>query len=127
MIVTRENGIESRETVMREGFTVADVYYPNTCPWDYYGRKWLREMELVLAEKDIESQQIEVQQKNLIPMGSGPNGRVRFGDGMMPGCYKIAVPAEKLPEALDAIRHHQIDIKAWLDGDDSMPEILRKL
>ena len=59
------------------------------------------------------------------PQGSGPYGRVRFGDNMMPGIYRVAVPNDHLEAARNAIKLHEEEVHNWLHKNGPMPDACR--
>lgn len=120
-----ENGVEYRHEPTPEGWVEVDVYNPHSCPWDYYGNKHLIEMGNVLKAAGIEHQLLVTHRRKLHPMGSGPGGRVRFGDDMMPGIYRTAVAGKDVEAAYKALAAHQKAIHDWLHCGGSMPEALR--
>ena len=87
------------------GWEVVDEYYPcpTTCPWDYYGLCHQRQYGKVLKAAGIDFEALRTVETRIHPTGSGPNGRVRFGDDMMPGIYRIAVRIEDADRAHRAI------------------------
>lgn len=125
MIVSTEYGIESRETPVPEGFTVLESYTPHSCPWDCYGRNWVNETRAVLKNAGIDSVECSIKQSILHPRGSGPGGRVRVGDNMMPGIFRVAVPTESMGAAVQAMAEHQTAVKNWLYNGGKMPEACR--
>lgn len=120
-----ENGVAIRETALPAGMTVIETYHPHATPWDYYGGKWLREMSAVLAAAGIESTPLVTHRTRTSPAGSGPNGRVRFGDAMMPGIYRIAVADHSESAARAALAAHATAIRAWLHDGAPMPAVFR--
>jgi hypothetical protein len=89
-----QNGIEYNEPQVPEGYTLVDSYQPHSCPWDCYGNRHLGEVSNVMAEAGIEHVALVTHRRAVSPFPSGPNGRVRFGDDIMPGVYRLAVPSE---------------------------------
>lgn len=125
MNISVEYGIESRETPVPEGFTVVETYHPHSCPWDCYGRQFVRETQTVLKNAGIESVECSIRQTILHPHGSGPGGRVRLGDNMMPGAYRVAVKSDDMAKALQALEAHKTAIHDWLHNGGKMPEACR--
>lgn len=125
IVVTVEYGVESRETPVPDGFTVVETYHPHSCPWDCYGMKFVRETQTVLKSAGIDSVECSIRQTILHPRGSGPGGRVRMGDNMMPGVYRVAVATEDMPQAIEALAQHEAAIKNWLHNGGKMPEACR--
>jgi len=115
---TTENGIKKTETIPPKGFVIVDEYHPcsTVTPWDYYGNKHITEMKLVLEHAGIKSVACNVHEENMHPHGSGPGGRVRFGDAMMPGIYRTAVRKENVEAAKKAIEEHKKQAERWLKG-----------
>lgn len=117
-----QNGIEYNEPEIPAGFVVIDSYTPHSCPWDCYGNRHLRECSNVMTEAGIEHAALVTHRRVCAPFPSGPNGRVRFGDDMMPGEYRLAVPAAEAENASKALMGHRADVKAWIDGKRGMPK-----
>lgn len=117
---TDEHGNTVREHKVPDGFTVIDTYHPHSCPWDYYGMKHQRELQNVLAEVcDVALPNINLTLGH--PIGSGPGGRVRFGDNMTPGTFRLAVPADSVGKANAAIAAHKQAVDKWLWHGGEMP------
>jgi len=113
------NGVTVREQMVPHMFVVVDTYHPFTSitPWDCYGSKHMREIQRVLATTGIESVSLVESHTRNTPVGTGPNGRVRFGDNMMPSIYRVAVPKHDAPAAQTAIAAHKAEIDKWINGD----------
>ena len=122
MIVTIENGVETREVEHTEGFVRIATYYPSSCPWDCYVAKKAREWRCVLSAVDIACETPETHRTNLCPTPSGSSGYVRFGDNMMPGFVSLYVAPENETSAIAALASHSADIQAWIDGTGKMPK-----
>lgn len=112
-----------REQVVPPDYVVVDTYHPcsSTTPWDYHGGKHVREIKKVLLAANIESVSLVESHTHISPTGSGPNGRVRFGDNMMPGVYRVAVPEHDAPAAEAAIAAHKAKLDLWMDGGCELP------
>jgi hypothetical protein len=125
--VRTEHGLEVRESITPAGWQDVDTYTPSytIVPWDYYGRTHQHEIWNVLLASHIETLLLTTDRKQLHPIGSGPGGRVRFGDDMCPSTYRVAVKVEDLPKAIAAIDVHKEAVRAWLDGTAVMPEACR--
>lgn len=124
-----EHHIRVNQELPPEGWVIVDAYHPcsSVTPWDSYGNSHLAEIARVLKAAGIESMPLVTNQTNLIPSGTGPGGRVRFGDDMMPGIYETAVRTEDENRANVAIIAHQAVIQEWLkDPSKPMPEVLRQ-
>ena len=119
------HGVTHREEMVPHGFVVVDTYHPHTTPWDYQGNKHTGEVKRVLLDAGIESVSLVTTETNNTPHGSGPGGRVRFGDAMMPGVYRVAVPKHKAPAARVALACHQEAIDRWLHDGGEMPAACR--
>ena len=123
-----EHGCKIVEDVLPEGWTVVDSYEPcsSVCPWDCYGHRHQQEYSKVLAKANIECLLLEVRRSKLYPRGTGPHGRVRSGDEMLPGIYKVAVRTADQVQACVAITEHKAEIAKWLaDFSYPMPEACR--
>lgn len=123
--ITREHGVETRTEVTPPGWCDVVSFYPNTTPWDYRGGKHQREMMTVLRNAGIESIGLITHERRTSPHGSGPGGRVRFGDDMLPGCYRVAVRDGDKIRAIRALDAHRQAIRDWLNGRSAMPEACR--
>lgn len=123
--VRSENGLEIRHEETPEGTVEVDSHVPNAGPWDYYGGKHQRTIMKVLRAAGLSPVPLVTHRRNLSPMGSGPGGRVRFGDDMVPGVYRVAVPRGQSPAAAAAILSHRADVDRWLFHDGAMPEVYR--
>ncbi len=121
------NNVETRHQEVPEGWTEIDVYTPcsSTTPWDYYGMKHWNELSSVLRSAGIECQKLMTSRRIIHPQGSGPGGRVRFGDDMIPGTYRIAVAEIDVDRANLAISDHRAAVRDWLDNGGPMPEACR--
>lgn len=116
------NGIESREQLTPHGWTDVWLYTPHSCLWDYYGSKAQRERMYVLGAAGVECEPLVTSMRRTAPAGTGPGGRVRFGDDMMPGVYRVAVPNLQVTAAIVALDAHDAAIGAWLlDTGSPMP------
>lgn len=124
IIVTTENGICTREEQCPEGWTEVVIYRPNrsTTPWDYYGMSELRRFSGVLKDAGIRSKKLRTYEEAVSPHGSGPGGRVRFGDSMMPGVYRLAVNKEDEAAAVAAIAEHRAAMDQWVFHDGPKPK-----
>ncbi len=121
MLKTRtyiRDGVTITEQVVPHLFVVVDTYHPcqSTVPWDCYGRDHQKEIKRVLINAGIESVDLCENHVNNAPAGSGRGGMVRFGDNMMPGVYRVAVPKERVDAAMAAIAQHKKEVEAWIQG-----------
>lgn len=121
--VYNERGIRYRQMVCPEGYTIIDEYVPHhsVTPWDLYGLKHQQEYAKVLIAAGIVPQLLTTHRTRLWPIGSGPGGRVRCGDDMLPGVYSIAVLQSDVAYARQAITSHELEIQQWLAGLTAMP------
>jgi hypothetical protein len=117
---------ETRHPVVPSGWVEVYSYTPchTLCSPDCYGLKDMREKGRVLDAVCIEHVKLETHHKTIYPQGSGPGGMVRFGDGMVPSDYRVAVPERNRKAAEVAIREHQDAVKAWLYEDGEIPKAL---
>ena len=120
----QEDGVDIREQKCPSGWTVIDVYHPHTTPWDSYGRQHQSEFGYVLREAGIPHITLTTNMERLHPIGSGPNGRVRFGDSTMAGTYKIAVPDGQVAAGDQAIAAHRQAVTDWLHNGGPMPDAI---
>lgn len=121
MLTTTEHGVEIIQDELPIGYVVIDVYHPHSTPWDYHGNRHQREMLNVLRAATISPVCLKERHRKLYPMGSGRNGSLRFGDDMMPGVYRIAVPENEEELAIKVIAQHKQEVSDWLDGKTGMP------
>jgi len=131
-IITSEvSGIEHSIQLPPIGYIAVAVYSPHSTPWDYYGMKQCHEWEAIMKasylnnEAPIPCITLEKKARRISPHGSGPGGRVRFGDDMMPSLYSLVVPAEFVTLAKLKIECHKLDVEEWLDGASPMPAVTR--
>ena len=127
METTREyvlNGVKIHETMVPDMYVVVDSYRPpQSCtPWDYYGNSHQKEIGRVLKAEGIEFTFCNIRETKMNPRGSGPGGRVRFGDSMMPGEYRIAVRKRDVEKATAAIERHKKAVIEWLEGNGPKPQ-----
>jgi hypothetical protein len=110
------------EDAVPEGYVEVDTYHPcpTVTPWDYYGGKHQREISLVLRAADIPHILLRTTERLKHPVGTGPRGSVRFGDDMMPGVFRVAVPNQYESRAHGAILAHKSRVAEWLKNP-SMP------
>jgi hypothetical protein len=120
-----EHNVEISHQPTPDGMVDVATYNPHSTPWDYHGGKFQREMIKVLAGAGIEGAALTTNRRNLVPMGTGPYGRVRFGDDMLPGTFRVAVKSEDRNAALAAIEAHKAAIDRWLNEGGTMPEACR--
>lgn len=113
--IVKENGVETRTTVCPEGYVEVDSHTPSITSSDYYGLRHQEELRAVLQSALIESIALVTHKRRISPMGSGPGGRVRFGDDMMPSTYRIAVKIEDQPDAILKLQEHAITQRAYFD------------
>lgn len=127
-ILTREyqeHGIFNRERYIDdENWEIIDTYTPcsSVTPWDAYGVKHQRELMSVFADAGIECIAFDTYRRIISPFGTGPGGRVRFGDDMMPSTYMIAIPKKDKGLAIAAIEQFRRAVHAWLYEKGPMPK-----
>ncbi len=121
--VYQEHGTRVMEDVLPDGYTVIDTFHPcgTVTPWDYHGMRHQREYIRVLRAAGIEAIALTTSRRILHPHGTGPGGRVRFGDDMTPGTYRLAVPSEVALLATLALENHRADILNWLNNGGQIP------
>jgi hypothetical protein len=108
-------GVEHREQMVPHMWVVVDTFHPHITPWDCTGGRHQRVLQAILREADIESLALVTHKRRLSPMGSGPGGRVRFGDDMLPGVYRTAVAKRDFQAAEKALATHREAVTQWLD------------
>lgn len=118
-----EHSIEIVEELLPEGMVEVDTHHPcsSVTPWDAYGLKHQREYQYVLQQAGIPAIPLVTHRTNLSPRGSGPEGRVRFGDAMLPGVYRLAVAAEHEARAKELLAAHAEAVTQWAMGPGPMP------
>lgn len=109
-----------RETLPPEGYSLVWESYPDI-NGENFAKSETAELRRVLSSANIVSVSCPIRRENASPMGSGPGGRIRFGDSMMPSTHRIFVPTDSLVAAKAAIDEHKAAIKLWLDKKDPMP------
>lgn len=124
-VVTRSNGVETTSTPIPTGWVEIDSYTPHSCPWDVHGLQHQREHLKVLEDVGIIGIPLVTHHRRISPQGTGPGGRIRFGDDMMPGRYHIIVPVSQEKAARAALEAHQAQIRLWLDNKADMPAACR--
>lgn len=122
---TVENCIETIHQECPDGFTEIAQSNPHSCPWDSYGNKFVNETLHVMRAAGIEGIPLYTHRKAISPLGTGPGGRVRFGDDMAPSTYRIAVKTESVASAIAAIAEHNAAVKRWIHDGEPMPEACR--
>lgn len=124
-VVERNHGIEIIYTPVPTGWVEIDSYTPHSCPWDVHGLRHQREYLKVLDAEGIIGLPLVTHHRRLSPQGTGPGGRIRFGDDMMPGVYHIIVQKSQEKDARKALEAHQGCIVRWLAHAAPMPEACR--
>ncbi len=121
--VSESGNIRTSKPVCPVGWVVIDTYHPcpSVTPWDYYGLKHQREYSKALRDAGIDCVPMETRQNIITPRGSGPFGRVRVGDDMMPSVYEIAVPDDQAAAARVTLEAHKEAVRAWLHDGKPMP------
>jgi hypothetical protein len=119
-----KNGLDIREDELPDGYVIVDEYHPcpTTTPWDYQGTRHQRQYTNALQAAGVDSVSLRTVMTILHPRGTGPGGRVRAGDNMTPGVYRIAVLKEMELFARAAIANHRAAIEAWLHNNGPFPE-----
>lgn len=119
------HNVEHCEFLPPDGFVMIHEHHPDINS-DYSEGKHCRELAAVLQAAGIESAICPINRTNLAPWGSGPGGRIRAGDSMMPSVHRVFVPANKEAEARAAIEIHKQAVKAWIHHGAPMPEACRQ-
>lgn len=102
--VYQRDGIEYREQVVPEGWVVIDTFIPHSVPWDIYGMQHTLDVWQKLIGNNIPAAICNIQERRLAPCGSGPEGSIRFGDDMLPGTFRVAVPRHLASRAEEALK-----------------------
>ena len=126
MKIYTDRGIEYREDEPSEGFVLCWERYP-TINEESFACREATEIGhvLMLWKRGIQYENRPIRRKKIYPSGSGPGGRVRFGDDMLPTIQRIFVPEGKLSEAILAIEEHDNAVKQWLHNGAPMPAVCR--
>lgn len=124
--VYEEHGIAYRHEELAEGMTEVDVYTQHHTVVPDNGHKWSVELQRVLHKAGIASLILSTHRRRTAPMGSGPGGRVRFGDDMMHATWRVAVRSEDADRANAAIAAHKEAIRKWLHEGVEIPEECRQ-
>lgn len=125
--VYTEHGIEFRHEELPEGMVEVDVYtqHHTICPDN--GHKHAKEIRQVLNHAGITALCLTTHRKRaVVAVGSGPGGRVRFGDDMMHSTYRVAVRQGDEAAAQTAIAAHKEAVRRWLHEGAEMPEACRQ-
>ena len=77
-------------------------------PYDYHGAMGAKDIQDNLSAVGIESTVQEEKRRIENPIGTGPGGRVRVGDEMLPSLYHIQVD-KKHEKKAKSILSHKID------------------
>lgn len=126
MKIYTDRGIEYREDEPSIGFVLCWERHPTMNENDFAFREATEISHvLMLWGRGIQHENRPIRMRNVSPIGSGPGGRIRFGDDMMPTIQRIFVPAEKLSEALLAIEEHKQAVKQWLHHGAPMPDVCK--
>lgn len=126
-----EGGVKHCEEVAPEGWVAIEKYEPySMVPWDYHGRKHFEPLLYILKKIGIETILCEHSREKIGTIGTGPNGRPRPSDYMMPGVYTLYVRNGFEEKALLAIKAHREAVSNWLasygkPNEMPMPEALR--
>lgn len=85
-----------------------------------------REYLMVLSDANIIGLPLVTYHRRISPQGTGPGGRVRFGDDMMPGIYRVIVAKPDQEKAEAAIKAHEALIKDWIYNKGPEPDVCRR-
>ena len=119
------DGVETREEMCPDKYFSIRIYHPGSTPWDYQCSKKASEWQKVMAAAEIPCVICTTKQKRTSPQGSGPGGRVRFGDDMMPGNISLCIPKRFHEAADNALSEHARAVNSWLYDEAEMPAALR--
>lgn len=99
-----------------EGYALFTTYMPchSTTPWDYYGMKHQQQVAAVLNHFGINVIQTSKNNDFKPSVGSGPGGRVRFGDGMRPATYYTFVRKSDIDKAVEVWEAHRAAVTKYL-------------
>lgn len=118
------NGIEHREELIPNGHFMVRIYNPSTVPWDYFGEKQAREWRAVMKKANIPCQVLTIKKQRLHPQGSGPGGRIRFGDAMYPGEWRLVIEKRYHETAENALDEHDKAVTRWLLNRGPRPDTI---
>lgn len=98
--ITEEDGVRTIEQLCPDGYKEVDSYIPSSsiCPWDHYGLSHQQEIYKLFTDLGLHPIKLVTNRTKIYPIGSGPNGRVRFGDDMLPSIYRIALPITEIEQ-----------------------------
>lgn len=127
-----EGGVKHCKEIAPEGWVAIEEHEPSysVVPWDYHGRKHFEPLLYILKKIGIETILAEHSRERTWAIGTGPNGRPRSGDYMMPGIYTLYVRNGSEEKALSVIKTHREEVSNWLasygkPNEMPMPEALR--
>jgi hypothetical protein len=114
-----DRGIKHREEIAPDGWIAIEIYSQHSMvPWDYHSRRHFKPLLHVLNKAGIATFLCEHSQEGTRLIGSsggtGPEGRVRSGDNMIPSIYTLYVRDESKEVALLTIKTHQEEVSTWL-------------
>lgn len=121
-----EHGVEYRHEELDEGMVEIDVYQRHHTLVPDDGRQRVNELRHVLNAAGIKSKHFVTGRRLTAPLGSGPGGRVRFGDDMMHAIWRTAVSEKDVVRAQAAIAAHNEAVRKWLHEGAAMPEACRQ-
>lgn len=121
-----EGGIKIWEQLVPDGWVEVDSFNPSGLnPWDVYGTKHQHELRNVMNAAGVPCLSLFTRHTNIGARGTGPGGSKRFGDDMMPGLYRTAVPIGFEAQFTAARAAHDAAVYVWLHEGGKMPEACR--
>lgn len=127
-----EGGVKHCKEIAPEGWVAIEEYEPcySVVPWDSYSQKHFGPLIYILKKIGIETILCKHSREKIVGIGTGPNGRPRCGDEMMPSISTLYVRNGSKEKALSAIKTHREEVSNWLasygkPNQMPMPEALR--
>lgn len=90
-----------------------------TCPYDAYERIMAEQAEEAFADARMDVEIVVLHNRAAAALPTGPGGRRRFGDDMMPGTVAAIVKAHQKEAAQKAVEDHKAkkyrEYREWMD------------
>lgn len=114
-----DRGVSSWPCTIPEGFRVLTIA---TCscaiaPYDVWAHRNARTIGDPLKAAGLDVQYVTQRRKRTTPTGSGPGGRVRFGDAMLPPNIHVIVPDAEFDRACVLMTQQVVDARRRRDAE----------
>jgi hypothetical protein len=114
-----DRGVSSQPIEIPEGFRVLTIA---TCsssitPYDVWASRNARTIGDPLKEAGLDVRYVTQRRKRTTPTGSGPGGRVRFGDDMLPPNIHVIVPVAEFNRAAALMTQQAVDARRKRDAE----------